>query len=846
MLLNTRSLKKPNAAYHLSCDITSLCLKMCFITETWLTHSIDNSFVAIPYFTIFRQDRNNVNSSKSIGGGVCAYIHIDISCQQLYPDDCQHFEILWLDININSLYYLFCVVYYPPDAKNEKELSSHIILTSEKLFSIKQYSDFVLIGDFNHFRAESVTEQTSLIDLNLLPTYGSKVLDKVFSIKRETISRIYTHKATVSTDHLGVVCDLKITATNNQVIYFRDQREKYKRTYFSVISNFNFSHVFNSNTVDDALSSLNFILYSTFEHCCPLRKVTIRSSDPDYVTPLIKILLKKKNKLFRKGRIREANTVGTQIREKIKENYRYLEKVGSKSWWSKVNNLVSDRKKSVSLDFDVEELNNFYNSFSFTDSHSTVLNDISLPDTIPFFTPFEVFFYLNNIHKSASEKNGLPFWIFKLCASFLAEPVCSLFNISLKTKEFPSTWKIANIIPLPKVTSPKVFKDLRPLSLTPILSRVFERMVYDKYVRQAYQKSLSSYQFGFRKRSSTTFALIKMLNEIMKLKQSNDYCRILTLDMSKAFDTIFHSAIYSGLGNLSPNLNSFVLQWYKNFLTNRSHYTTIGNSSSSVKPINLGVPQGTISGPILFNLSVDDTYTSGLTDNCYLSAYADDNTPVIPGLYSKGDNAHSILMNLEKHFASKNLKLNTSKTFELLINFGKSDVPCIPSVERKDNVKILGVTFDKKLNFAKHINNMVMVANRKVYLLLKLKRLGFTKQELILLYKSLVLSSLTYCASVWGGAASCHLDKIDNVQRKAVRLGLISTFVPIMTHISISDSKIYQQIMNDNSHILRDIIPLRTEYAANMLRPRYPPVARAKSEQELSIFPHRLLRTMID
>ena len=189
--------------------------------------------------------------------------------------------------------------------------------------------------------------------------------------------------------------------------------------------------------------------------------------------------------------------------------------------------------------------------------------------------------------------------------------------------------------------------------------------------------------------------------------------------------------------------------------------------------------------------------------------------------------------------------MNASKSLELLVNFGNGSVPELASVKRQKVVKILVVLFDERLSFEEHISEMCKKANAKLFLILRLKRLGFSDHELSMLYNALVLSALTYCCSAWGGASQGLLRKVDIIQRKAVRLGIISSFIPITTIIRNSDERLYQKIIDvGEDHVLFNTLPKRTVYAASKLRSKLPPVVKSKSEKELSIFPHRLLRLM--
>ena len=171
--------------------------------------------------------------------------------------------------------------------------------------------------------------------------------------------------------------------------------------------------------------------------------------------------------------------------------------------------------------------------------------------------------------------------------------------------------------------------------------------------------------------------------------------------MSKAFDSVQHSEIFKEVFRCVPLLNEYVVDVLKCVLTSRSHYRSLGSSFSPPVSTNLGFPQGTITGPIFFNYAVNDTFRCDflMSPNTRITVYADDNTPLTGGTYTGGHNAPDIKHKFDDHFCSKNLSLNADKISELLLNFGRSDVPLICGIDRKSSVKLLGILFDASSSF---------------------------------------------------------------------------------------------------------------------------------------------------
>ena len=226
-----------------------------------------------------------------------------------------------------------------------------------------------------------------------------------------------------------------------------------------------------------------------------------------------------------------------------------------------------------------------------------------------------------------------------------------------------------------------------------------------------------------------------------------------------------------------------------------------------------------------------------------ITVYADNNTPLIGGTYTGGDEALDIKHKFGDHFCSKNLSFNAEKSSIMLLNFGRHDVPLISGIDRKSSVKLLGILLDEKLSFYDHVNCITKRATVKFYVVFRLRRIGFSIREVTLLYKALVLPTLTYCCSVWGGTSDENFRNIDRVQSKAVCLGIINQYTPIKNIIRISGKKLYRQNLDPGeNHVFHEILLQRTTGTSG-LREKRPPVEATKFEQELKLFPSCILRS---
>ena len=290
----------------------------------------------------------------------------------------------------------------------------------------------------------------------------------------------------------------------------------------------------------------------------------------------------------------------------------------------------------------------------------------------------------------------------------MAEIYCYMFNLCLGLGIFPEIWKLAKIPNLQKVSSPKQPKDLRLVSVTSVMSRVFERLIYQNYLQGPYNRWLTRNQYGFRKHSSTSCILIGLQHHLWNFCESYDYVRFFSLDLSKAFDTISPKSVLEGVMNIVPVVDPVVVKVIINFLQNRAHYNSLNGLDSTVLYTSQGVPQGTVPGPPLYKDSTHDINVSDISTT--LSTYADDNNPLVAGCNS-ADNAREVISSLCHQFDARNLFLivqKSSKEMRIIFNHsGSNAIHMVEGIEVVDDLKVLGFTIDSNFSFSNHIDKAV-------------------------------------------------------------------------------------------------------------------------------------------
>lgn len=225
-----------------------------------------------------------------------------------------------------------------------------------------------------------------------------------------------------------------------------------------------------------------------------------------------------------------------------------------------------------------------------------------------------------NCKKSAGSDQIEPYFL-QLAARLIADPVSDIFNLSLNSGAIPNSWKSALVLPLLKGGDPTNLDNYRPISRLSVMAKLFESLLNEQIKHFLADHSvLSPMQSGFRQGHSTVTAVASVTNDIITALDNKKSCAALFIDLSKAFDTVCHDLLLERLKSIgfSPS----VIKWFSNYLSGRTQCVTVGNCSSSSLEVKMGVPQGSILGPILFSIYINNL-GAGLSPT-KVHLYADD------------------------------------------------------------------------------------------------------------------------------------------------------------------------------------------------------------------------------
>ena len=356
-------------------------------------------------------------------------------------------------------------------------------------------------------------------------------------------------------------------------------------------------------------------------------------------------------------------------------------------------------------------------------------------------------------------KNSSPGWddisakVIKNSFDLYIQPLTHILNMSLTQGVVPNELKLAKVIPLFKSGDKQLIKNYRPVSILPVFSKIFERISYNRLYSFITQNNLLyKYQFGFKKHYGTNSALILLIDKIMNSLNNGDIVLGLFLDFSKAFDCVNHEILIRKMSKYG--IRGLCLDWFIDYLSQRKQYVLYNGNKSCEQIISCGVPQGSILGPVLFLLYINDL--PNISEKLFTILYADDSN-----IFLVGKNAEVLIRTLNNEMYklinwlnANQLCLNIDKTQYMFFSLRKH-ISCNlhvtmnnQNIKRVDCVKFLGIYIDSQLSWHNHINYIKSKISKGIGVLCKARKY-FDINTLTTLYYSFVYPYLTYCVEVW-------------------------------------------------------------------------------------------------
>ena len=416
-----------------------------------------------------------------------------------------------------------------------------------------------------------------------------------------------------------------------------------------------------------------------------------------------------------------------------------------------------------------------------------------------------------NIGKS-SGPNSIPTRILHLLKDYICTPLTKIFNLSLITGQHPDILKISKTVPIFKKGSRLLVSNYRPISLLSNLNKILEKIVHTRlYKFLEDSQCIYSLQFGFRKKHSTSHALIDITETIRQALDNKKFVCGIFVDLQKAFNTVNHDILIAKLEHygIRGNANN----WFSSYLNNRTQFVSILGFDSSTKPISHGVPQGSVLGPLLFLIYINDLHLAIKNSKVY--HFADDTNLLNIGKSAKQMQKYvnADLKILYHWLLANKISLNCDKT-EIIFFHKPGEKP--PNLKIKMNghriypskyIKYLGVFLDETLNGGFHCKTLVKKLKRSNGMLCKARHYIQT-DDLKTLYFAIFSSHLMYGCQIWGQKTTVYNQKIFKLQNRALRIISFADFKadskPLYSNLKILMLK--DQIVMQNCLFVHDAL----------------------------------------
>lgn len=788
------------------------------ITESRLHQCIGDKTLHIPNYSIVRRDAKNLGHT-----GVAVYIHDSIKhiTKRRVDLESNPVESVWFECGVPKQSILVGFVYRNP--ASDPSWYDDFITMMDKIENCENGKDIVILGDFNinYLNVTPIwSSTTSLFNLHQIirtPTRVTKstetLIDHIYTTNPNIVQHSAVHQTSIS-DHFSVHCTLvykmpKTCTSTQSIVTYRSFKHFNYTNFCHDLDLCSFHEIYQTKDPDIAFESFNTLFCAIYNKHAPIKKKRVKTlSAPPWLTSEIKNAISLRDKLKKKKDFsafkQQRKHVKFLIRRSKKDYFNSIATSNTQnisSIWKAINSLNNKtfhQKSSTTDIFTPDEYNDHFLSVADNltkhlnqQSNQYVCSDkiimfcskrLKTHETfnIPEMTAFEVGKYISSAgQKTTQGHDGLCNKILLLALPYIVQHLTYLYNLCIKSSKFPSVLKKAKVIPLPKIKKPSNPNDYRPISILSALSKPIEKHIQKHLLQFLDQHDLlHPLQSGFRPKHSCQTALTQSTDQMLNAINAKHINGLVFLDFRKAFDLVSHNILLEKLKLYQ--LNSKTINFFSSYLSNRKQTVFADGRFSYEGTIRTGIPQGSVLGPLLFNIFINDLPLSVSSPNVTCGLFADDCSLITEGTdISHINRTLQISLSEILNWCSHNqMVLNPEKTKCMVVTtrqkhqIQKLSLDLVlqnQPIEQVSEHRHLGVILDDRLSWQKHINTLSKSAARNVYLLSRLTHVA-NYEACFFFFHAHIMSLINYASNIWDNCDKIHISKLCSVHKRALKL----------------------------------------------------------------------------